>query len=155
MDGSCKPIGGKQEWAEGFERSQSPWADRQEDVLRWDTAPCLMVGRGANQQGYLVRRDQAQGSNKSQPLKPLPEMYRPECKSWCASNSSWHLSSALYARMVQSPWREEDKWENTGLRAAERQIDTKQRKLSEARCKESNCLLCSSSVLPHSKLRAS
>ena len=33
--------------------------------------------------------------------------------------------SALYARMLQSPWREDAKWENTGLRAGEH---TKQRK---------------------------
>ena len=55
----------------------------------------------------------------SRSLKPFPETHRPECKSWCASNSSWNLSSASYARMVQSPWRDDDKWENTGLRAGE------------------------------------
>ena len=30
--------------------------------------------------------------------------------------------------MVQSPWREDDKWENTRLRAGEAETDTRQRK---------------------------
>ena len=61
-------------------------------------------------------------------LKLFPEIYRPECKSWYASNSSWNFSSALYARIVQSPRREDAKWENTGLRAGKAETDTGQRK---------------------------
>ena len=61
-------------------------------------------------------------------LKLFPEIYRPECKSWYASNSSWNFSSALYARIVQSPWREDAKWENTRLRAGKAETDTRQRK---------------------------
>ena len=71
---------------------------------------------------------QASGGRTSDPWKSSPETYRPECKSWCASNSSWKLCSALYARMVQSPRREDAKWENTGLRAGEAETDTRQRK---------------------------
>lgn len=41
--------------------------------------------------------------------------------------------------MVQSPWREDDKWENTGLRAGEAETDKKE-KVSEAGSKETNCL---------------
>ena len=55
-------------------------------------------------------------------------MYRPECKSWHVSNTSWNLCSALYARMVQSPRREDTKWDSTGLHAGEKEIDTQQRK---------------------------
>ena len=79
------------------------------------------------QPGHLRGRSASEGST-SHPLKPSPETYRPECKSWCASNSSWNFCSALYARMVQSPRREDAKWENTGLRAGETETDTQQRK---------------------------
>ena len=71
---------------------------------------------------------QASWGRTLHPSKSSPETYRPECKSWCASNSSWKLCSALYARMVQSPRREDAKWENTGLRAGEAETDTQQRK---------------------------
>ena len=71
---------------------------------------------------------QASDDSISHPFKSSPETHRPECKSWCESNSSWNLCSALYARMVQSPWREDAKWENTGLCAGEAETDTRQRK---------------------------
>ena len=45
---------------------------------------------------------------------------RPECKSWWASNIFWNLCSAPKARIVHRPWRDEDRWEKTGLRAAGR-----------------------------------
>lgn len=83
-------------------------------------------GCGAGPEGdreELTTKDKRE--SLSHPLKPFPATYKPECKSWCASNSSWNLSSALYARMVQSPWREDDKWENTGLRAGEAETDRK------------------------------
>ena len=44
----------------------------------------------------------------------------PECKSWWASNIFWNLCSAPKARIVHRPWRDEDRWEKTGLRAAGR-----------------------------------
>ena len=71
---------------------------------------------------------QASEGSTSHPLKSSPKTYRPECKSWCVSNSFWNFCSALYARMVQSPRREDAKWENTGLRAGEAKTDTWQRK---------------------------
>ena len=71
---------------------------------------------------------QASGSRTPHPLKSSPETYRPEGKSWWASNSSWKLCSALYARMVHSPRREDAKWENTGLCAGEAETNTWQRK---------------------------
>ena len=83
--------------------------------------------RGAGLLGHLKGRSASEGST-SHPSKTSPETYRPECKSWCASNSSRKFCSALYARMVQSPWREDAKWENTGLRAGETETDTQQRK---------------------------
>lgn len=48
------------------------------------------------------------------------ESREPECWSWWASKTFRSLSSALKARMVHRPWRDEDRWEKTGLRAAER-----------------------------------
>ena len=78
---------------------------------------------------YYVTWEGGQASEGSTShLKLVSETYRPECKSWYASNSSWSLCSALYARMVQSPRRENAKWENTGLCAGEAEIDTWQRK---------------------------
>ena len=74
--------------------------------------------RGAGQQDHLRGGQDPEGST-SHPLKSFPETYRPECKSWHFSNSFWNFCSALYARMVRSPWREDAKWENTGLCSVE------------------------------------
>ena len=43
---------------------------------------------------------------------------KPECRSWWASKAFFNLSSALKARIVHRPWRDEVRWEKTGLRAA-------------------------------------
>ena len=105
-EGMLRGRGGGGRWAEGDEE--------------WHRERC-------GQPGHLRGRSASEGST-SHPLKTSPETYRPECKSWCASNSSRNFCSALYARMVQSPRREDAKWENTGLRAGEAETDTQQRK---------------------------
>lgn len=43
----------------------------------------------------------------------------PECRSWWESNVCWKRCSALKARIVQRPCSDDDRWENTGLRAAQ------------------------------------
>ena len=55
--------------------------------------------------------------------------------------------------MVQSPWREDVKWENTGLRAGEAETDTRQRKSGRLDAKKpiSSHVLCLH-VLPNSTL---
>ena len=83
--------------------------------------------KGAGQQAHLRGRPGLRRQHIPS-LKSFPETYRPECKFWCASNTSWNLCSALYARMVQSPRREDAKWDNTGLRARKTETDTRQRK---------------------------
>ena len=122
QEGQCKPVrvekqGGQQKrgtqrgyWEEGVEETGMQRA-------MWGSTEI-----GAGQQDHLrgmsdLRRQQIPS------LKSSPETYRPECKSWCESNSSWNICSALYARMVQSPRREDAKRENTGLRAGEAETD--------------------------------
>lgn len=104
-------------WASQSEESQTQqrfW-EGSEPKSRW-RRPESRSKQGCGPAEPIAYRHPAQGNGSCQLLKSLPETYRPECKSWCASNSSWNLSSALCDRMVQSPWREEDKWEKTGLR---------------------------------------
>lgn len=48
----------------------------------------------------------------------------PEWTSWCWSNICWNLCWTLKARMVLRPWREDERWEKTGLRAKKKCICT-------------------------------
>ena len=136
MEGQWKSV-----WGEGGKGEHRRGSARK----GWGTQVCKGE-HGAAQREVLASKTtweggQASDDSTSHPLKSSPETHRPECKSWCESNSSWNLCSALYARMVQSPWREDAKWENTGLRAGEAETNTWQR-VREAGCKETHCLPC-------------
>lgn len=128
-EGQCKPVSGRRAvawlgkrraqrglWEKLWPRGSGEEEDEQTGCLRGRQREVL-----ANKATW--EGGQASESSIFHPLKMFPETYRPECKSWCASNSSWNLSSVLYARMVQRPWREDDRWENTGLRAGEAEKD--------------------------------
>lgn len=45
-------------------------------------------------------------------------IFLPEWISWYSSNICWNVCWTLNARMVLRPWRVEERWEKTGLRAS-------------------------------------
>lgn len=52
-------------------------------------------------------------------------LFSPEWRSWYSSNICWKLCWALKARIVLRPWRVDERWENTGLRASKKYMYTK------------------------------
>ena len=128
MEGQCRPVRGEKQGCEGGRGEHRGDAERK----GWGRQVCR-GRRGLTHREVLASQATWEGGQASEgrtphPSKSSPETYRPECKSWYASNSSWNFCSALYARMVQSPRREDAKWENTRLRAGEAETDTHQRK---------------------------
>ena len=128
MEGQCKAVRGEKQsmWDGKRGAERGCWEEGVGEAgVQRRTMGC--IERGAGQQNHLRGRSGLRRQHIPS-LKSLSETYRPECKSWHLSNTSWNLCSALYARMVQSPRREDAKWENTGLRAGEAETDTRQRK---------------------------
>ena len=140
MERQCKAVRGEKQsmWDGKRGAERGCWEEGVGEAgVQRRTMGC--IERGAGQQNHLRGRSGLRRQHIPS-LKSLSETYRPECKSWHVSNTSWNLCSALYARMVQSPRREDAKWENTGLRAGEADRHTTE-KVRETGCEETHCLL--------------